>query len=59
MSRDFTEAKAEIEVQKRAFIICDACKVDPFKCSFRYGNVKRCKKLANKIYEDTDNDDYE
>jgi fido (protein-threonine AMPylation protein) len=46
---DFERKHAENAVQKVAFELCDMCNVDPFECGSRYGNMRRCRLLCEKL----------
>lgn len=49
MAMDFEAEKAENKIRSEAFKICDACKVDPISCSYKYGNRFKCRMLAEQI----------
>jgi hypothetical protein len=46
---DFERKKAENAVQKIAYELCDMCTVDPMDCGSRYGNLRRCRLLGEKM----------
>ena len=46
---DFERKKAENAVQKIAYEVCDRCTIDPLECGSRYGNMRRCRLLNEKI----------
>ena len=46
---DFERKKAENAVQKVAYELCDMCTVDPMDCGSRYGNLRRCRLLGEKM----------
>lgn len=46
---DFARKHAENAIQKMAYGICDMCNVDPMECGSRYGNLRRCRLLNEKM----------
>lgn len=46
---DFERKKAENAVQKVIYELCDMCEVDPMDCASRYGNIRRCRLLGEKL----------
>ena len=47
---DFERKKAENEIQKIAYSLCDkTCNIDPMECGSRYGNLRRCRILGEKM----------
>jgi hypothetical protein len=48
-NEEFARKHAENSVQKMAFELCDTCTVDPLDCGSRYGNLRRCRLLGEKM----------
>ena len=46
---DFERKKMENAMQKIAYSLCDLCHVDPMECGSRYGNMRRCRLLNEKM----------
>jgi len=47
---DFERKHAENAIQKIAYDVCDnSCNVDPLECGSRYGNMRRCRLLNEKM----------
>jgi hypothetical protein len=52
---DFVQEKIKNSMQKTAYSLCDMCHVDPLECGSRYGNLRRCRILnekMDKLFED-------